>query len=233
MNEDTAISRRVSAKRLDVAFAAEDHAAIQAAVRDVETQSPGEIVPYAVDRSDSYREAAWITATLGALLAGLITAVAIGARVFGEGLGEAIFWIAGPPTVGAAVGYLLGAVWPALRVRLVHADVVEHRVRQRAFAAFVEQEVFSTRARSGILLFLSLLERRVVVLTDAGINARVPQDEWDAIVAGIVTGMRQGRPGPALATAIRYCGTLLAAQGFTRRSDDTDELTDELRRRPE
>jgi putative membrane protein len=223
----------VSSQRLDVAFAAEDHAAIEAAVRDVEAQSPGEIVPYAVDRSDSYREAAWITATLGALLAGLMTALVIGAHVFVAGLVDAVLWIAGPPTVGAGVGYLLGAVWPALRVRLVHADVVEHRVRQRALAAFVEQEVFRTQARTGILLFLSLLERRVVVLTDAGINAHVPQHEWDSIVAGIVAGMRQGRPGPALATAIRYCGTLLAAQGFTRRSDDTDELTDELRRRPE
>jgi putative membrane protein len=223
----------VISQRLDVAFALEDHAAIEAAVRDVEAQSPGEIVPYAVDRSDSYREAAWITSTLGALLAGLVTALLIGARAFGEGLGDAVLWVAGPPTVGAAVGYLLGAVWPALRVRLVHVDVVEHRVRQRALAAFVEQEVFRTRARTGILLFLSLLERRVVVLTDAGINARVPQHEWDSIVAGIVAGMRHGRPGPALATAIRYCGTLLAAQGLTRRSDDTDELTDELRRRPE
>src|SRR5262250_60889 len=106
MNEDTAISRRVSAERLDVAFAAEDHAAIQAAVRDVEAQSPGEIVPYAVDRSDSYREAAWITATLGALLVGLITALMIGTRVLDGGLGDAVFWIGGPPTIGAALGYL-------------------------------------------------------------------------------------------------------------------------------
>ena len=223
----------MSSPRLDVVFAAEDHAAIEAAVREVESQSPGEIVPYAVDRSDSYREAAWITATLGALLAALVTALLVGSRAFGEGLGDAVLWIAGPPTVGAAVGYLLGTVWPAFRVRLVHADVIEHRVRQRALAAFVEQEVFRTQARTGILLFLSLLERRVVVLTDAGINARVPQHEWDAIVAGIVAGMRLGRPGPALATAIRHCGRLLATQGLTRRSDDTDELTDELRRRPE
>ena len=134
------------------------------------SRSPGEIVPYAVDRSDSYREAAWITATLGALLAGLITALVSSARALGEGLGDAVLWIGGPPTVGAAIEYLLGAVWPALRVRLVHADVIEHRVRQRAFSAFVEQEVFRTQARTGILLFLSLLEHRVVVLTDAGIS---------------------------------------------------------------
>jgi len=104
---------------------------------------------------------------------------------------------------------------------------------QRATAAFVDQEVFRTRDRTGILIFLSLLERRVVVLADAGINARVPQVEWDAIVALVVAGMRQGQPGPALATAIRRSGDLLAAHRFERRPDDRDELADDLRQRPE
>ena len=221
----------MGAGRLDTTFSGDDLAAIEAAVREVEARSPGEIVPYAVDRSDAYREASWITATLGALLAGLAAGVA---HVFmAMGLDESALWLAGPPLVGAAAGYLLGAVWPALRVRLVHADVAEHRVRLRAFAAFVEQEVFRTGGRTGVLLFLSLLERRVIVLADVGITARVPQEEWDAIVAGVVAGMRQGRPGSALAAAIRRCGDLLAAHDLRRRPDDRDELSDELRRRPE
>jgi putative membrane protein len=222
----------VGAGRLDSTFSPDDLAAIAAAVHDVESRSPGEIVPYAADRSDAYPEAAWITATLGALLGGLAAAVADGLS------GGALeppgpLWLAGPPIVGAALGYLLGAAWPALRIRLVHADVVEHRVRQRALAAFVEQEVFRTEARTGILLFLSLLERRVIVLADTGIAARVPQQEWDAIVGGVVAGMRRGQAGPALAEAIRRCGHLLAAHDLRRRPDDRDELPDELRRRSE
>jgi len=221
----------VGAGRLDSTFSPDDLAAIAAAVRDVESRSPGEVVPYAADRSDAYPEAAWTTATLGALLGGLAAAMAHG--MLGGALEEPAVWLASPPIVGAALGYLLGAVWPALRIHLVHADVVEHRVRQRAFAAFVEQEVFRTEARTGILLFLSLLERRVIVLADTGIAARVPQQEWDAIVAGVVAGMRRGQPGPALAEAIRRCGDLLAAHDLQRRPDDRDELPDELRRRPE
>jgi putative membrane protein len=221
----------VSAGRLDTAFSPDDLAAIEAAVHEVESRSPGEVVPYATDRSDAYPEVAWTTATMGALLGGLAAAVAH--ATFGAWLETPPVWLAGPPIVGAALGYLLGAVWPQLRIRLVHADVVDHRVRQRAFAAFVEQEVFRTAARTGILLFLSLLERRVIVLADTGINARVPQQDWDAITAGIVAGMREGRPGPALAEAIRRCGDLLAAHDLGRRPDDMDELPDELRRRPE
>ena len=210
----------MSSSRLDAAFSPDDLAAIEAAVREVESRSPGEIVPYATDRSDAYPEAAWTTATMGALLGGLAAAVAHGA--FGAVLETPVVWLAGPPIAGAALGYLLGAIWPALRIRLVHADVVDHRVRQRAFTAFVEQEVFRTAARTGILLFLSLLERRVIVLADTGINARVPQAaRWDAITTGIVAGMRQGRPGPALAEAIRRCGDLLAAHDLGRRGPTT------------
>jgi hypothetical protein len=65
---------RVSAGRLDTAFSPDDLAAIEAAVREVESRSPGEVVPYATDRSDAYPEVAWITAAMGALLGGLAVA---------------------------------------------------------------------------------------------------------------------------------------------------------------
>ncbi len=58
----------MGAGRLDTAFSPDDLAAIEAAVREVESRSPGEVVPYAADRSDAYPEVAWTTATLGALL---------------------------------------------------------------------------------------------------------------------------------------------------------------------
>jgi putative membrane protein len=218
-----------SAPRLDRAFSAVDLDTIEAAVRDVETRSPGEIVPYAVDHSDAYADSAWTAATLGALLGALAAAVW---HHLGWWIEEPALWIAGAPVTGAALGYLIAALWPAFRVRLAPAHLVAHRVQQRAAAAFVEQQVFATRARTGILIFLSLLERRVVVLADAGINARVSQGEWDAVVAGIVAGMRRGEPGPALAAAIRRCGELLATHGFAR-AGDRDELSDELRRRRE
>ena len=216
---------------LDRAFSRDDLAAIDLAVREAEARSPGEIVPYAVDRSDPYAEGTWTAATLGALL-GALAAALLSATLDPWGL-DLPLWVAAPPGVGATLAYLVAVLWPALRVRLVPAHTAEHRVHQRATAAFVEQEVFRTRARTGILLFLSLLERRVVVLADAGINARVSQAEWDAVAAGIVAGMRRGEPGPAVAAAIRRCGELLALPGFRRPPDDQDELPDELRRRPE
>jgi putative membrane protein len=207
-------------------FSPADHAAIEAAVRDVERRTAGEVVPYAVERSDPYTRGLWIAATLGSLLAALV-AVPVHHRV--AGWGNALdLWIALPPLVGAAAGWVIALAVPALRRLLVAADVLEERVHQRARAAFLEEEVFRTRDRTGVLIFVSLFERRVVVLADRGIAARVPNVEWDGVAAAIVAGMRRGEPGRALAEGIGRCGAILAAH-VPPRADDRDELPGRLR----
>jgi len=212
-------------------FSDADLQEIEGAVRDAEKRSSGEIVPYVVSHSDHYETAAWKGATLGAFTA----VVAAGAaRYFGDAWGvPSLAWVMLPALIGGALGYAAAAAIRPLKLALTGQAKIEHRVRQRAAAAFLENEVFKTRARTGVLVFLSLFERRVVVLGDAGINAHVGQHEWDAIVAGIVEGMRAGHPGKALADAIARCGELLERHGVTGAADDTDELPDQLRMREE
>ena len=75
-------------------------------------------------------------------------------------------WIALPPAAGAALGWLAALFLPDLRRALVPAEALAARVHQRATQAFVEEDVFRTRDRTGILIFISLFEHRVVVLAD-------------------------------------------------------------------
>ena len=82
-----------------------------------------------------------------------------------------------------------------------------------------------------ILLLLSLFERRVVVLGDSGINAKVGEEEWREITQRIAAGIHDGRPGEALVEGIAACGRLLARRGVDIRPDDRNELRDDLRRR--
>ncbi len=219
------------AMRVEKFFTASDLQAIEAAVHEAEKGTSGEIVPCVVARSDHYEAAAWKGAVLGAFAA-VVAFTSV--RYFGNFWGSpALGWIALPPVIGGALGYAAAAMVQPLKLALAGRAHIEHRVHQRAAEAFLENEVFKTRDRTGVLVFLSLYERRVVVLGDAGINAHVGQHEWDTVVAGIVAGMRTGKPGQALGAAIARCGELLERRGVAIRADDTDELPDKLRMQEE
>jgi putative membrane protein len=74
-----------------------------------------------------------------------------------------------------------------------------------------------------VLVLISVFERRVRVLADEGINAKVPEGQWDNIVKMITDGIKQKRAVDAICAAIEKIGALLASH-FPVKPDDTDEL---------
>lgn len=208
-----------------------DREAIEAAVREAEARTSGEIVPYVVDQSDEYASAAWKGAALGALLAPLVAlALYRWTNIWGFPL---TYWITLPAPVGGAVAYLVAAFLPPVRRWLIGGPMMELRVRRRAAVAFLEQEVFRTANRTGILLFVSLFERRVVLLADSGIHQKVKEGQWESITGRLAGEIGHGRPGPALVEAIRACGEVLARYRVEIQPGDRNELSDELRRERE
>jgi len=214
---------------LERLFDVEALASIQAAADAAETRTAGEIVPYVVRRCDDYAEAAWTGAALGALVAA--GAAGLAHAWSDVWFGPLVAWITLPAFAGAAIGYLAGRFVPAVTRALTPPATLARRAHVRAAAAFLEQEVFRTEARTGILVFLALFEHRAVVLGDAGINAKVSQEAWQSVVDELVAGIRAGRPAEAMVAAISACGELLVAHGVARSVEDTDELTDEVRLR--
>jgi putative membrane protein len=215
--------------RLDDLFSDAATDRIRTAVANAEKRTSGEIVPYVVEASDSYAGSCWLSALLGAL-GGPLVALALYEWFELWGV-PPVVWLLGPVLAGTLVGYLAARWISPWRLWLVGEETLERRTRRRAAVAFLEEEVFRTRDRTGILIFLSLFERRVVVLGDEGIHRRVGQHEWQAIVERIVEGIRAGRPAEALIEAIGRCGEFLEERGVEIQPDDVDELSDELRRR--
>jgi putative membrane protein len=199
--------------------------AIRAAVEAAERDTGAEVVPWLVERCDPHPEAAWKGAAGGALLA---LGGAWLARHLGGGWGGMLAWALAPTLLGAVVGFLLGGLPVATRL-LVDDDVLEARVQRAAEAAFLRGELFATRERTGVLIFVALLEHRVVVLGDRGIGGRVPSEQWQGVADVVVEGVRRGETAAALARAIADCGRLLAERGVTRRTDDRNELADRPR----
>ncbi len=193
------------------------------AARAAEQRTSGEVVAYLVNRVDDHDEAAWKSAALGALVA---TSVAGLAHLLGGFWGASVVvWLTLPAFVGAAAGYLLARFVPAIERLLIDAGSLERRVRLRAEAAFLDEEVFDTRDRTGILIFLALFEHRAVILADSGIHQKVDESEWQSLVTSLVDGIRAGRTVDALVEIIGKCGDLLEERGVARRPDDVNELT--------
>jgi putative membrane protein len=205
-------------------FTDADLEAIRQATAAAETRTSGEIVTYLVGRVADHDEARWKGATLGAL--GLALVAGLGHWLGGHWGGAGILWITLPALAGAAAGYLLVALVPALERRLISEDDVERRVRLRAEAAFLEEEVFDTRERTGILILIALFERRAVILADAGIHRAVEAGVWDRLVGELVDGVKAGRAAAAMVSVVGQCGEILEHGGVELRAGDVNELSD-------
>lgn len=196
-------------------FTAEEKARIEAAVQLAESRTSGEIVPMVIDESYDYPRAE----ILGAGLFSLAAAVSLSWAFMGESLWH-FLWL-------FALGYfpfkLLIRAFPALRRRLIHPGEISAEVEERAVVAFMEQGLHHTRDETGILILLSLFERRVYVLADRGINDVVPTHLWDGIVETITDGIHHNDTCAALCAAIATCGLQLE-EHFPVKADDTNEL---------
>jgi putative membrane protein len=100
---------------------------------------------------------------------------------------------------------------------------------RRAEAAFLEEQVFRTRDRTGILVFLALYEHRAVILADQGIHRAVPSGLWQELVDELVAGVAAGEAARALERTVRRCGEVLVEHRVARQPDDRDELDDRPR----
>lgn len=191
---------------------------VEAAVRAAEERTSGEIVPMVVAQSHDY---AGVRAVAAALLA-----FAAGAAMLASPL-DPILWL--PPVQIAAFGagyWLAGRRW--LLARLIPARRGALAVDRGAALAFLAEGVAETRDRTGILIYVSLIEHRVEVLADRGIYSVVERGTWDGVVESVLGGIREGRAEEGLAAAIGQCADLLAER-FPPRPDDEDELENRLR----
>ena len=58
---------------------------------------------------------------------------------------------------------------------IIPRKIMANKVKERAVRYFMESGVSNTRDRTGILIFISILERRVELLADRGIAEKIPR----------------------------------------------------------
>lgn len=136
------------------------------------------------------------------------------------------WWILGAMVGTMPAGWFVSK-WPWLQRRLLTQDEINQSVNQRAELEFYREGLGKTEAKTGVLLFLSLFEKRAIVLADKGIHQKIEQAEWEKVVAMIVGAGRDGRWCQHLEEALRECGSLLI-QHFPAVAGDRNELSNEI-----
>ncbi len=200
-------------------FTAEEKERLKATTQDVESRTIGEIVVMVVDHSDHYIEAEVLgSVLLGSLLSLILTVLFFNSSIWSYIPLSFIFFF---PC------WFLFIKVKALKRLFLGTRRKEEAVRLRAERAFFERGLYRTKKNTGVIFFLSLLERKVWVLADKGIHEKMDQGTLDRFANEVSKGVKEGRACDALSQAIQEIGVLLARH-FPSTADDTDELTDDV-----
>src|SRR4051812_25410109 len=117
--------------------------------------------------------------------------------------------------------------WMPARMRRTPARTKSPRVHRRPVERFRASCELETRGRTGVLLYLSIAERRGVVVADEAIATKVAPEVWGDAMAALLDEVKQGRPGHGMAIAVEKIGAVLA-RVLPARADNPDELPNRL-----
>lgn len=111
---------------------------------------------------------------------------------------------------------------------IIPKSVKEEKAKEKAQVSFLEYEVSKTRDRTGVLIFISNLEKKVLILADTGIAEVYPNESWQKQVDTIINGIHSNNFGAELVKVILEIGKVLT-KNFPVKDDDTNELSNKVR----
>lgn len=218
-----------------------DLEAVEAAVREAETRTTGEVYCVVAEDSSDYGEtplawgagvallapallllggvhvtipdffSSWSSSEVGLAIEGAVKRALMGTIVL-QGL---LF------VVAAAIVAI-----PAVRRTLTPRGLKRARVRRRAEEQFLAKNLHLTRERTGVLIFVSLGERMAELIADEGIASQVDPRVWDKAMTALTAGLKRGAPAEGFEAAIGLCAEVLAERFPPRAGDNPNELPD-------
>ena len=198
-------------------FSPEERANIEDAITRAERKTSGEIIVVVASASAGYFAYAIMWAALIALL-----------------VPWPLIYLTNWPVEHiylAQLGvFVLGAAltqWEALRLAIVPQTIKRARAHQKAVEQFLAQNLYTTKGRTGVLIYVSFAERHAEVIADSGIYRKVPQETWKRVVDTFTTHLGGGARVEGFVTAIDACGKILAKH-FPPGRIDQNELPNHL-----
>ncbi len=196
----------------------EQKARIEAAIRDAERRTSGELLCVIAGASDDYH----YIPTLWAAVMSLLVPSGLHLAEILHGTNHLV--------LGQMIGFVMLALvfqLPALKLRLVPKAVRDQRAALLAKAQFLAQGLHRTEAGTGVLIFVSVAERYVEIIADHGISERVDDAVWQAAVDKFTTHVKAGHVAEGFLAAVADCGQVLA-EHFPAGPENTNELPNVL-----
>ena len=212
----------------------QDFEKIKDAVAKVEAKTTGEIALAATAESSSYNFWELLAANCFAAVV-LIVLLPFADKILA--LYRRLYWQNEPSWIlplffiiscfiAVVIGFYLGNI-PALDRIVIPPRVRRSCVTNRALRYFTECGIYDTAEHSGILIFVSYMERQVRIIADSGIAKKISQDLWNLIADELAENIRKGETVLAFTTAIEKCGELLA-ENFPPHEENPNEFPDGL-----
>lgn len=193
-------------------------------IRELEKHTSVEIVTMVVEGSSTRRHVFWILALCLYVLLG--------------SLERFYFWNYSLTLQGAfLVAEIIGATtlaWILLKIfphalTRIFTDDRDHEIQVslRAQVEFYNQSLTSTANRTGVLIFISILEHQVVVLADKNIAEVLPSSTWQDVVRDLISDLKQKKLAHGLSRAVEHVSKLVTPK-FPVQNQNPNELTDYL-----
>jgi putative membrane protein len=207
---------------------------IELAISQAEQNTAGEIVIWISEKSFSVATIRWALTCFFAIagylfleLSGLFPSVTETFATSGiEQVKQTFFKL----SFGAFFGFALSSINPLTRwiSGLVFRSKIDQEIENRAFATFLKAGLTNTKDRTGVLVFVSLFEHKVIILADQGINSKVEPGLWKKHSEQIAQGFRSNDPTASLEKSVQDIGQVLALH-FPPVAHNPNEISNRIR----
>ncbi len=199
---------------------------IQLAVRQAEQRTHVQIIPMLVAASGSYPQAYW--KIFGCFFIGcelLLTTLYFTSNIL-------LFlspplWLLLSATTGL-IGATILPFWPRAKRLFITKKELQRQVNQQAKVHFLDEELFQTEQRVGLLIYISMFEHQACILADRGVAQIVVQEEWDELLQHLLQGLKDKGEVQAINETIQKIAETIENAGVVLPSSPGNELSDQM-----
>ena len=199
--------------------------AIEKRTAALEGRTGAQVVTAVIGKADHYAELPWKAFALGAALAAVVVVAFDWLHPDWFSAHTALLHVLAILGTGAVDALLVIFVSRYARLFLNAAQAATE-VRHYAESLFLRRGLCDTRGRNGILVLVSLFERRIEIYADKGHDGRVGEPQWRSVIAAMTPHLAAGNTALALEHGLQRLEEILRDKGLQPAWDDKNELSD-------